>query len=584
MKQIFWGIVVALVAAVGGMTPVFAGVNDFTISKFDADYYLATDKDGRSTLKIVERITAEFPLSDQNHGIERAIPTRYNEHPTSLKIESITDEAGRALEYSTYESNDNEVVRIGDAATYVHGNKTYIITYTQRDVTRSFEKAGLQEFYWDTNGTEWRQPFGEVSARLHLDSTLLPKLTNHMNCYYGTAGSTDKCEIKREGDMVVASVSNLPQGGNVTLAVGFSPGTFREYEPTLLEKIMGIWIITLLFSSFAGFILIFVVAYRYSWVSNRRSELGTVVPEYLPPSETSVLVSAQIADGARSEMVAQIVDLAVRHYLKLYQVKEKSFLKSAEYELEIVKSIEDLRDEEKVFLTTLFSDAGTAVGARFEMKSLKSNYAVASKFTTNKQAIAKSIKGKYKLRHKDEKASGWFKYAGLWALVVSLVTFSPLLLVAAIIALVCASQLRPLTDKGLGLRRYLAGLKLYIEVGEKERLEMLQSPEGAEKVGAIGDDTKKLVKLYERVLPYAVLFGQEKEWNKQLGAYYEANGSSPDWYSGQTAFNSAVFASALSDFSTTTNSYSAATSSSSSGSTGGGSSGGGGGGGGGGGW
>ena len=113
---------------------------------------------------------------------------------------------------------------------------------------------------------------------------------------------------------------------------------------------------------------------------------------------------------------------------------------------------------------------------------------------------------------------------------------------------------------------------------------MSQSPERAEKVD-IKDPTKpaQLVKLYERVLPYAVLFGQEKEWSKRLGEYYARTNSSPDWYTGNTAFNAVVFSSMMSNFSTAVSTTSAS-SSSTGGSSGGGSSGGGGGGGGGGGW
>ncbi len=114
---------------------------------------------------------------------------------------------------------------------------------------------------------------------------------------------------------------------------------------------------------------------------------------------------------------------------------------------------------------------------------------------------------------------------------------------------------------------------------------MLQSPDGAQKAQVDGSDTKQLVKLYERVLPYAVLFGQEKQWNKQLGKYYENTNTQPDWYSGSNGaiFNAAMFSSAMSSFATTA-SYSSPSSSSSGGSSGGGFSGGGGGGGGGGGW
>ena len=111
---------------------------------------------------------------------------------------------------------------------------------------------------------------------------------------------------------------------------------------------------------------------------------------------------------------------------------------------------------------------------------------------------------------------------------------------------------------------------------------MLQSPEGAAKVKEVadGNDERQRVVLYERVLPYAVMFGREKEWSKRLGEYYEKTNTQPDWYSGSYgAFSAAAFASSIGNMNTVS-SYS----SSSGGSSGSGSVGGGGGGGGGGGW
>jgi uncharacterized membrane protein YgcG len=169
-------------------------------------------------------------------------------------------------------------------------------------------------------------------------------------------------------------------------------------------------------------------------------------------------------------------------------------------------------------------------------------------------------------------------------LAFGVLTLSPLIVIAAIVAFISSYTTWVLTDKGLAARRYLMGLKMYIDVAETERLRMLQSPEGAQKVGSIDpNDKAQLVKLYERVLPYAVLFGQEKEWNKQIGTLYEATGQTPDWYSGHAAFSAATFSSAMTGLSSSAT-YSAASNASTGGSSGGGSSGGGGGGGGGGGW
>src|SRR5690606_31228999 len=160
-------------------------------------------------------------------------------------------------------------------------------------------------------------------------------------------------------------------------------------------------------------------------------------------------------------------------------------------------------------------------------------------------------------------------------------------LVAALIIFGMSFGARRLTDEGLALRRYLEGLKMYIEVAETERLKMLQSPEGAEKVAVLGidsGDTKQRVVLYERVLPYAMFFGLEKEWSEQLGVYYEQLCEQTSWYGSSSSFNPAAFTSSMHALSVTTATYGTSTSSSTGGSSGGGSSGGGGGGGGGGGW
>jgi uncharacterized membrane protein len=90
-------------------------------------------------------------------------------------------------------------------------------------------------------------------------------------------------------------------------------------------------------------------------------------------------------------------------------------------------------------------------------------------------------------------------------------------------------------------------------------------------------DPRVKLKLYETLLPYAVVFGQEKKWAEELAVLYGA-GNSPSWYAGSSGFHAAAFSAGISNLST-----SASSSSSSGGSSGGGSAGGGGGGGGGGG-
>jgi uncharacterized membrane protein len=92
-----------------------------------------------------------------------------------------------------------------------------------------------------------------------------------------------------------------------------------------------------------------------------------------------------------------------------------------------------------------------------------------------------------------------------------------------------------------------------------------------------------MIKLFEDLLPYAILFGLEKEWAKQFKDLYV---QPPSWYNGTSGtFNSIYLANSLSSFNNVNAAaFTAPSSSDSSGFGGGGFSGGGGGGGGGGGW
>ena len=135
----------------------------------------------------------------------------------------------------------------------------------------------------------------------------------------------------------------------------------------------------------------------------------------------------------------------------------------------------------------------------------------------------------------------------------------------------------PLSPEGAEVRDHLRGLQMFMNWAEADRIRMLQSPEGAERRPIDPSDNRQVLHLYEDLLPFAVIFGIEERWAKDLAVRY--GDTSPGWYHGVGAFNAASFSSSMSSLSTSTSS----SSSSSGGSSGGGSAGGGGGGGGGGG-
>ena len=167
-----------------------------------------------------------------------------------------------------------------------------------------------------------------------------------------------------------------------------------------------------------------------------------------------------------------------------------------------------------------------------------------------------------------------------WLLDLTLTSLFPLYIFMTYFGIFFDRRYLKYTNQGLDHANYLTGLEDYIKMAETDRLRFLQSVDG------VDITNEGIVKLYEKLLPYAVIFGQEKSWFKVLNQYTQLIDNSesdliPAWY----ALSTTNFNSFTSTFSSSTSSSSVPSSSSSSGfSSGGGFSGGGGGGGGGGGW
>ena len=584
MKRLILGILIAGSLLIGSGQSAFAAQTDnFTITKFDAEYSLGRDGENRSTLAATWRITANFP-PNQNRGIAPIFVKKYDNHPTNFSLQSVTDGQGVSLGHTW----NGDELRIGKKDVYVQGEKTYVIKFTQRDVTRHYDNTGRDEFYWDVIGNEWRVPMENVRVSVKLDESLQAARAGEAFCYVGAHGSTKRCNISGDKGEIVTNVSRLNRREGITMAVGFNSGTFTGYQETLGEKLIKIWATVQTIASSLAVILMLLLVWRYRRLFGRYRELKPIPPEYLPPNQASVMTSAYILKNYEvmaikgSAKVAQLLDLAVRHYIKLYEVKKASFLRSAQYEIEIVKDLKELRTEESEVIRDMFGSSMPKPGQRLNLKKLQNNLSYAARTRDDDTNLKNLARGKYALCEQTLANKRIIQRWALWVCVVGVLLLSPMLLLVAGIVFALSFGWS-LTDEGLALRRYLAGLKMYIGVAEAERLQMLQSPEGAEKVKVNATDEKQLVKLYERVLPYAVLFGQEKKWSAQLGQYYEQVGEQPDWYSGQGAFNAAAFAAGMNSLSSVASSASDY-SSTSGGSTGGGFAGGGGGGGGGGGW
>lgn len=580
-------VALALAASLMPLRAAHAGVNDFTVPSFEADYYLTREEDRTSKLVVEEKIVAEFPSFDQNHGIERAIPKKYKNHPLDLKVEKVTRVDGAPWDFSTSTQNDNLVLRIGDPDTYVHGQQTYLISYSMRYVTANF--SDHDEFYWDVNGDQWRQSFGKVVARLHVPGELAAELHLQAKCFTGEFGSTaSDCDVTESATadakvLTFAANRELYPYETLTMVAGFKKDTFTAYvlTPGKFMQRYG-WIILAVLGP--PLIAAGVVIRNWRRYGRDPRGRGIIVPEYLPPKEVSLIGSTIILKERFMPMgiSATVMDLAVRHYLHIYEVKVPKKLRRDEttYEIELKRHPAELRVEEKKVVTMLFGK-DAQIGARVELKDLKNKlYQEAGKLG---KSVLKQLAAQKYFRIDPSSAKLPYQITGGILLVTGFIVlpFTIGFSIAGLILLLSSWAMPARTEKGVALRDYLLGLKMYMEVAEADRLKILQSPRGrlVEKIDIT--DKKQLVHLFEKLLPYAMLFGIEKEWAKQFADLYD---QPPEWYSGSSAFSHAAFISGLQGFTgQTTNSFTAPSSSSGSGFSGG-SAGGGGGGGGGGGW
>jgi uncharacterized membrane protein YgcG len=580
---------VSLGAVVGLATPARADVQDFTFASFTADYWLSRDDDGSAMLRTVETFVAEFPNRDQNRGIIRALADEYNGLPLQTRVSSVVDGNGDEVPFEEDDEEDVVVLTIGEE--YVRGQQTYVIEYTQRDVVRNFEDTGVDELYWDTNGTGFEQSFGEVRAAFHIDAELEDALTGEAACYFGNDGSSQQCDITRDtdayGTVFSAAVSDVGPGENLTAAIGFTAGTFVIPDPPKPAS----WavIVSIVLTVLVALATIAAVIAR-ARAPRDADGRGTIIAEYSVPEQTSLFVAANVARRTDKAVPAAVVALAVRGNIQIVDDGDDDF--SLRF-----RNDTGVDAQEAALLEALFGK-NPGRGAIRSLKKPSTKLATAlRKVVTSTDATVVKLGLRQKVTSPVNAALLWVLIA-LFALAIVLfilnltlspapsvwgIVVLPAALVGLVVAAICAYLPPVLTQAGAEMRDYVKGVKVYLELAEADRFRLLQSPDGALRVDV--DDQTQVVKLYEKLLPYAVLWGIEREWSEELAVRYET--VSPSWYDGVGGYNPAIFAASMHSFSqsaTTASSYSASTGASSTGgSAGGGSSGGGGGGGGGGG-
>lgn len=540
----------AIPATISASREASTPLNQFAITSFDADYVLQPQADGTTDVLVTEKIIANFENSGVNRGILRAIPLRYQGHRNTVTEIKVTGEVslhGRTYgsdqtssgeqPFSSSEENNVLLIRIGDPnRRLAMGRQEWTLSYRLGDVAMNSPDRTKQEIYLDANGTGWVVPFGKVTARLHVPAKLAGRLDGTSACYWGPEGATNRCPISyaESGAETVftAEAGPLNKRESMTFAVGFTPETFPvAYTPRAELPPWWLFVVPLL-----GLLIYLPNLVRYV----RARHVGrprVVVTEYLPPRGVPALAAADIIGRPAKGPTAQLLEFIVAGDITLRTdqsaptrpdgpPKPLSFWEKRKLRRSLRLSSADIsaiEDEDlRVLIQGWFGDWG--LGQRPDRLT-------AAEMAARQHTM---IAQRGWREWGPEPFGGFFLlYLGLLAIgAVTMIAIAPKTqefwaligaVVLGVLLLIAAVHRKPafgpLTEEGRKVRDHLIGLKQFISMAEADRISWLQGVDSAPRVSA--DDHEELIKLYEPLLPYAVIFGMEETWTAVLGEHEE---------------------------------------------------------------
>ena len=566
MKKVIALLILALPAA---------AYSDERILSFHSDVRVMTD----GTIEVTETIKVRAEGHQIRRGIYRDFPVEYqdkigNTYEIAIDVLAVTRN-DRPEAFHTQRMSRHLRTYFGRSDRFIeHGEHTYTFRYRANKMLGFFDEH--DELYWNVTGFDWAFPIDKATATVTLAFDV-PRGAILVEGYTGPPGSKRQDYTRRmdeAGSVHFSANDSLSAANGLTIVVGWPKGFVDE--PTRSQRIG--WVLSdnrNLLAAVVGLVLLFSY-YIPIWRKHGKDpEEGVIVTRYQPPAGFSPASLRYIRQMYYDQkvMTAAVVNLAVKGYLRINN-------NDGTHSLTILDAKErrpELAPGEQELLAGIFKDGDDII---LENK----NHAVlGAALSAHKTSLQDDYKKKYFI------TNGGLNIPAIMIVVMS--TFIALnsgagpsfLVIATIIAMFLtmvffAIIMKRPTMRGRKLLDEMLGFKDYLEIAEKDELNLRNPPE-------------KTPQLFEELLPFALALGVDQQWSERFAAVLASirdpggDGYRPAWYYG--TWNSHRLSETTSKIGSGLNSAlgsSVVAPGSSSGGGGGGFSGGGGGGGGGGGW
>ncbi|MBP1850390.1 DUF2207 domain-containing protein [Rhizobium halophytocola] len=407
MRRLIFGLAL-LVAAIWFQTLPAAARE--VINSYHSDITVHPD----ASLTVVETIAVRAEGRDIRRGIFRDFPL-YAKDQVGLRIKVDFDlvsveRDGQPEAYHTESVSGGIRIYAGDADTYLSpGNYTYKITYNTRRWILRYPTQ--DELYWNVTGNGWQFPILKASASVHLPGDARPTETAVFTGGYGEE-SKDALGSVSGSDADFQTTRPLDPQEGLTILVGIPKGVLAAPSETeawryFLRDYAGLLI------GGIGLLLVFAY-YMKSWIAvGRDPQPGVIVPRWdapdgLSPALVNYVDNKGFSGGGWTAFSATAIDLAVKGYVELDDLREK---------LVIRRTDKPVRDKLSAGQKVLLDQVG-GPGSEFDIDKAH-GAAVQSAGNRFRSAIEKEHRGKY--------------YKSNWGYVVGGVALSLAVLLALLI-------------------------------------------------------------------------------------------------------------------------------------------------------
>jgi len=516
------------------IAPAEAQTRSYSIEAFKVSLQVNPD----SSLLIQETIA--FAFRGRHQGIYRTIPIRYERQGFhyDLRIDGIQvlDGDGRPLKTEvSYPGRDLKikvwVPGAQDAA------RTVTILYRVRRGLLAFDDH--DELYWNVVGTEWAATIRNAEAVVGLPPTVLMESVR-VTAFTGPLGAVGKDYTLHQAENVLLFQMTRPLGirEGLTVVVGWPKG--HVSFPSTAQRVA--WF--LLDQRWFTLPLLVLAGCVAAWRRFGRDPLReqSVRPEYEPPAgvrpgEAGALVDETVHPR---DVVATVVDLAVRGHLHIKQVSAAGLLEPADHLFTLTKpwlGDPDIEDFEVIVLAQVFGHGGVT-DRKLLSEIRRDSRAIFPPI--REQLYRELVKKKYFLASPQSVRRFWRIMGGL-LLALPLILFSVwdgdvpggslsmLLALAAsgLLVLAFARVMPRKTFKGARTKLQVLGFQEFLERAEKDRLKRLPP------------DT------LHKWLPYAIALGVEEAW---IWNFEGIAVDAPAWYESDTPFSIRGYSSGLQGF------------------------------------